>query len=105
SLDAGEMAGAISMLAPTDGSGTGGALAEAAERYNEFATYLATTVNAVHSTGFTSTGAAAGNFFEIDTTAGVPAALGLSVLPTSVANLATASANGGLLDGSNAAAI
>lgn len=101
-LDAGEIAGAISMLAPTNG-GTGGALAEAAEQYNAFAANLAATVNAVHSTGYTTSGTLAGNFFEID--AAVPAALGLSVLPTTVADLATASANGGPLDGSNASAI
>ena len=105
SLDAGEMAGAISMLAPTAAGGTGGALAEAAEQYNTFATYLADTVNAVHSTGYTTGGTLAGDFFEIDTTAGVPAALGLSVLPTTVGDLATASLNGGALDGSNADAI
>ncbi|MHA6669661.1 flagellar hook-associated protein FlgK [Homoserinimonas sp. A447] len=105
SLDAGEMAGAISMLAPTTPAGTGGALAEAAKQYNEFATYLAETVNAAHSAGYTNSGVQAGAFFEMDTTAGVPAALGLSVLPTSVADLATASPTGGNLDGSNAAAI
>lgn len=103
-LDAGEMAGAISMLAPTAG-GTGGALAEAADQYNQFATYLATTVNSVHSTGYTTSGTQADNFFEIDTTVGVPAALGLSILPTTVDDLATASLNGGALDGSNADAI
>lgn len=103
SLDAGEMAGAISMLAPTDGSGTGGALAEAAEQYNQFATYLANTVNAVHSAGVTSSGVAGGDFFGI--TAGLPAALALTVIPTDVDGLATASPTGGALDGSNAAAI
>src|SRR5690554_2111332 len=87
SLDAGEMAGAISMLAPTDGNGTGGALAEAAEQYNEFATYLANTVNAVHSAGVTSSGVAGGDFFGI--TAGLPAALALTVIPTDVDGLAT----------------
>jgi flagellar hook-associated protein 1 FlgK len=101
-LDAGEIAGAISMLAPANG-GTGGTLAEAAEQYNQFATNLAATVNAVHSTGYTSGGVQAGDFFAIDTA--VPAALGLSVLPTTVDDLATASPTGGPLDGSNAAAI
>jgi flagellar hook-associated protein 1 FlgK len=104
SLNAGEMAGAISMLAPTAG-GAGGALAEAAEQYNAFATYLADTVNQVHSTGYTTGGTLAGDFFAIDTTGGVPAALGLSVLATTVDDLATASLNGGPLDASNAAAI
>lgn len=102
SLDAGEMAGAISMLAPSAG-GAGGALAEAAQQYNEFATYLATTVNSVHSTGRTAAGATGLDFFAID--GSVPAALGLSVVPTDVTGLASAVAGGGALDGSNADAI
>src|SRR5690554_5070831 len=56
SLEAGEMAGAVSMLAPTTPGGTGGALAEAAEQYNRLATELAAAVNTVHSAGFTTTG-------------------------------------------------
>jgi flagellar hook-associated protein 1 FlgK len=102
SLNAGEMAGAISMLAGANG-GTGGALAEAAQQYNEFATYLADTVNAVHSTGYTTAGTPAGNFFGM--AGGLPAALGLTVVPTTVGELATASLNGGPLDGTNAAAL
>jgi len=103
SLGAGEMAGAISMLAASNPEGTGGALAEAAEQYNEFATYLADAVNTVHSVGVNSSGVAVGDFFG--TTAGLPAALGLTVIPTGVDGLATASPTGGALDGSNAAAI
>src|SRR5690554_5753283 len=102
SLNAGEMAGAISMLAPAAG-GSGGPLAEAAEQYNAFATYLADTVNAVHSAGYTTTGAPAGDFFGL--TGGLPAALGLTVIPTTVGDLASGSLNGGALDGSNAGAI
>ncbi|HEU4808071.1 MAG TPA: flagellar hook-associated protein FlgK [Homoserinimonas sp.] len=101
-LDAGEIAGAISMLAPTAG-GAGGALAEAADQYNQFATYLATTVNSVHSTGYTSGGVTGLDFFAID--GSVPPALGLSIVPTDVDGLATAAAGGGPLDGSNADAI
>ncbi|MEX1080068.1 MAG: flagellar hook-associated protein FlgK [Homoserinimonas sp.] len=104
SLDAGEMAGAISMLAPPAG-GTGGALAEAAEQYNLFATELATAVNAVHSTGYTAGGATGLDFFAIDPDPSVPAALGLSVIPTDVGGLATATAGAGPRDGSNADAI
>lgn len=103
SLDAGEMAGAISMLAPTAAGGTGGALAEAAEQYNKFATDLAATVNAAHITGHTSTGATGLDFFAIN--AAVPAALGLTVVPTDLSGLATGAAGAGLLDGSNADAI
>lgn len=101
-LDAGEIAGAISMLAPTAG-GAGGALAEAADQYNQFATYLATTVNSVHSTGYTSGGVTGLDFFAID--GSVPAALGLSIVPTDVDGLASAAAGGGPLDNSNAYAI
>ena len=99
SLDAGEIAGALSMLAPASG-GTGGALAEAAEQYNQFATHLATTVNAVHSSGSTSGGITGLDFFAIDLSK--PPALGLSVVPTDVSGLATGAIGAGPLDGSNA---
>jgi flagellar hook-associated protein 1 FlgK len=102
SLDAGEMAGAICMLAPENG-GTGGALAEAAEQYNKFADYLAGAVNTVHLAGHTTDGTTNLAFFAFD--AGVPSALGLKVVPTDVSGLATAAAGAGNLDGSNADAI
>jgi flagellar hook-associated protein 1 FlgK len=102
SLDAGEMAGAISMLAPENG-GTGGALAEAAEQYNKFADYLAGAVNTVHLAGHTTDGTTNLAFFSFD--AGVPSALGLRVVPTDVTGLATAAPGAGNLDGSNADAI
>ncbi|HAM26411.1 MAG TPA: flagellar hook-associated protein FlgK [Microbacteriaceae bacterium] len=101
--ESGEMAGAVAILTAANATGTGGALAEAAASYNSFATYLATTVNAVHSAGVTSTGATGLDFFAIAPTG--PAALGLSVLATSVADIATASAGSGALDGSNGDAI
>jgi flagellar hook-associated protein 1 FlgK len=102
-LDAGEMAGAISMLAPANASGTGGALAEAAEQYNQFATELANSVNAVHSAGFTTAGNAGGDFFALD--AALPAALGLSVIPTDVSGIATSTSAADPLSGANADAI
>jgi flagellar hook-associated protein 1 FlgK len=105
SLDAGEIAGTISMLAPTNASGNGGALAEAAEQYNQFATNLATTVNAAHSAGYTAGGLTGLDFFAVNPDPTVPAALGLSVVPTDVTGLATGAAGAGALDGSNADAI
>ncbi len=99
-LDAGEMAGAISMLAPSNPSGTGGVLAEAAEQYNRFATELANSVNAVHSAGFTTAGNPGGDFFAVN--GAVPAALGLSVIPTDVNGIATSASAVDPLSGSNA---
>lgn len=98
-LDGGEMAGAVSTLAAANATGTGGALAEAANDYNEFATYLANSVNAVHSTGYLKDGVTTGlDFFAVKATG--PAALGLSVIPTSVDQIANAAAGAGGADGS-----
>jgi flagellar hook-associated protein 1 FlgK len=102
-VESGEIAGSIAMLAPANGNGTGGAIAEAAAGYNDFATYLATTVNAVHRTGSTTTGATGLDFFSLS--ASGPAATGLSVVPTSVAQIASGTPGSGALDGSNADAI
>ncbi|HEX9089295.1 MAG TPA: flagellar hook-associated protein FlgK [Arthrobacter sp.] len=99
SPDGGKLAGAISVLAAANG-GTGGAIAESAESYNRLAQNLASTVNAVHQSGATPSGAAGGEFFHI--TAGVPAAQGLSVVPKSKDDLATGTAGAGAFDGSNA---
>ena len=102
-LEGGSIAGAVSTLAPADASGTGGALAEAAAGYNAFAVTLAQRVNAVHQTGTTPTGATGLDFFAID--ASQPAALGLSVVPTGVGQIATGAAGAGGTDGSVADAI
>ena len=102
-VESGEIAGALSVLAGANATGTGGAIAEAAEGYNKFATYLATTVNAVHSTGTTPGGATGLNFFGVAATG--PAALGLSVIPTSAAGIATGVAGAGGNSGANADAI
>ncbi len=100
-VDGGELAGAISLLAPAvtsgAGTGTGGALAEAAESYNTMATQLAAKVNAIYSQGTNST-LPPGDFFAVAT--GVPAATGLSVVPKTVAELSTGLAANGALDGS-----
>ena len=100
SVESGEIAGELAILAPANGTGTGGAIAEAAEGYNAFATYLANAVNTVHAAGSTPTGATGLNFFGVSGTG--PAALGLSVIPTDANGLATGTPGGGALDGSNA---
>ncbi|MCZ2403330.1 flagellar hook-associated protein FlgK [Paenarthrobacter sp. Z7-10] len=98
-LDGGEIAGAISVLAPADGTDSGGAIAEAAKSYNDFASNLSAAVNAVHAGGVTSAGKPGTNFFA---SSGGPAAKNLTVVPQSVADLATGAPGAGGLDGSNA---
>jgi flagellar hook-associated protein 1 FlgK len=88
----------LSVLAPPDSTGTGGLLTEAAASYNTVATALATTVNAVHSTGVDVAGNPTGDFFALD--ASQPAALGLSVKVTSVDQIAAATPGSGAMDGS-----
>jgi flagellar hook-associated protein 1 FlgK len=102
-MEGGAISGALSTLAPADASGTGGVLAEAAASYNAFAVTIAQAVNAVHSTGSTPTGVTGLDFFAIDPTQ--PAALGLSVVPTSAGQIATGTPGAGGSDGSIAAAI
>ncbi|MDR6972279.1 flagellar hook-associated protein FlgK [Leifsonia shinshuensis] len=102
-MEGGSIAGAVSTLAPADANGTGGVLAEAAASYNAFAVTLAQRVNAVHQTGTTPTGATGLDFFAIDPTK--PAALGLSVVPTNVSQIATGTPGAGGSDGSVADAI
>jgi len=105
-LDGGEIAGALSMLAPANG-GKGGAIAEAANEYNLFAAKLAADVNAVHRQGETAdstTGAASGlDFFAIDPA--LPVAIGLSVVPSDVSGIATGTPGAGAYNGGNADAI
>ncbi|WP_144673258.1 flagellar hook-associated protein FlgK [Arthrobacter sp. U41] len=92
-LDGGELAGALSVLAPASG-GSGGPIAEAAESYNRFATALATAVNSVHRDGVTGTGATNVDFF---TTGTGPAALSIAG-PTSTTTIALKASTGGALD-------
>jgi flagellar hook-associated protein 1 FlgK len=94
-LSGGEMAGALSILAP------GADLAKAAASYNSLAEKLASTVNAVHSTGTApgdgTPGSTTGlDFFSFD--AGQPA-LSLHVIPTSASGIAAGNGTGGF-DGS-----
>jgi flagellar hook-associated protein 1 FlgK len=60
SVDGGEVAGALSVLAPASG---GGAIDQAAQSYNTFAKALAKAVNDVHRMGETSSGAQNVDFF------------------------------------------
>ncbi|ROQ06117.1 flagellar hook-associated protein 1 FlgK [Curtobacterium sp. PhB172] len=96
SLSGGSIGGALAVLAPANGNGTGGALAQAAASYDAVATQLAETVNAVHATGTTPAGTTGTAFFAL--AAGVPAAQGLSVVPTDGSGLATRNAAGQLDD-------
>lgn len=97
-LDGGRVAGLLSVLAPTDATGTGGILTEAAARYDALATTIASQVNALHSGAVTTGGAVGGDFFTF--AAGRPAALGLTVAVTDPAAVAVAAPGGGALDGS-----
>jgi flagellar hook-associated protein 1 FlgK len=101
-LSGGKLAGAISVLAPANG-GTGGPIAEAAEAYNALARTLAADVNATHQAGAAPDGTTNLSFFSF--TAGVPAAQGLTVVPTSEAEIASGTPGKGGFDGSNADAI
>lgn len=94
-LSSGEMAGALSLLAP------GADLDKAAASYNALAEKLASTVNAVHSTGTApgdgTPGSTTGlDFFGFD--AGQPA-LSLHIIPTSASGIAAGNGTGGF-DGS-----
>lgn len=102
-MEGGSIAGALSTLAPADASGTGGVLAEAAASFNAFAVTLAQRVNDLHRTGTTPSGTTGLDFFAIDPTK--PAALGLSVVPTNLNQIATGTPGAGGADGSLAGAI
>ncbi len=99
----GEVAGRLATLAGANASGTGGTYAEAAKVYNTLASTIASKVNTLHEAGTTSTGATGLDFFKVDPTK--PAALGLSVIPTSVAGVAAAATGAGANDGSVADSI
>ncbi|MBI9114561.1 flagellar hook-associated protein FlgK [Sanguibacter suaedae] len=76
-LSGGELAGVLTVLAPTNAQGTGGLLAEAAASYNTLATRLADSVNALHT---------GQEFFSVG---GDPAALRMAVAVTDPAQLVT----------------
>ncbi|MFD1213648.1 flagellar hook-associated protein FlgK [Arthrobacter sp. GCM10027362] len=96
-LDGGKLAGVFSVLAPA-GNGNGGAVAEAAARFNDFALQLAAQVNDLHSQGAAADGSTGHDFFAV----GDPqrAAATLSVVPRSAAEIAAGKPGAGTLDGS-----
>lgn len=100
SVVSGELGGTLSTLAPASESGM---LAQLAATYNEVATALAAALNTQHREGVTSSGRPGGDFFALSATE--PAALGLSVLVQSGAELALAKPGAGAWDASNADAI
>jgi flagellar hook-associated protein 1 FlgK len=87
----------LALLAPSNASGTGGAIAQAAASYSSIATTLASTVNAIHETGSTASGTTGLDFFALD--ASKPAALGLSVIPTDSSGIASATPGAGSANG------
>lgn len=102
-VDGGTVAGRLSVLAPADATGTGGVLAEASAAHDAVARQVAEQVNAVHRTGARADGTTGHDFFGLDPA--VPAARGLTVLPTDVRGLAAATPGSGALDGSVADAL
>jgi flagellar hook-associated protein 1 FlgK len=101
-VDGGELAGALSLLAPADATATGGVLAEAAASYNMFAAGLADSVNAVHQAGATTTGTTGLSFFSYDP---AHAARSLAVVPTDATQIATGTPGAGALDATVADAV
>ncbi|KPN18244.1 flagellar hook-associated protein FlgK [Arthrobacter sp. Edens01] len=90
----GEIAGALSVLAP---AADGGILASAAEGYNNFAKSLATAVNGAHNGGINTKGDVVGDFFSHGTD---PAAKSLTVVAKSASDIATGAVDMGNLDNS-----
>ena len=100
SLAGGEMAARVASLQAANG-GTGGVYAEAAQAYNDVAKSIADKVNALHEQGTTSTGATstAGSPLDFFTYTGAStAASTLTVVPVSVAGIASADGTKGKLD-------
>ncbi len=98
-LDGGELAGALSMLAP---AGSGGELADAAANYDRLATELATQVNTLHRTGSTADGTTGLDFFSF--APGNPAS-SLKVVPVDGSGIASSLASAGGVNGNLADAI
>ncbi|KAE8764074.1 flagellar hook-associated protein FlgK [Georgenia thermotolerans] len=101
----GRLPGLLSVLAPANANGTGGAIAELAGRLNSLVTNdqktgLADVVNAQHLAGESRPGVGGTPFFGM--TNGEPAALSLRVLITDVADIAAGLPGAGARDGSNA---
>jgi flagellar hook-associated protein 1 FlgK len=102
-MDSGRLAGTLTVLAPASGvsgGAPGGAIAEAAKAYDDFAATLAAAVNTVHQAGSTRSGAAETDFFKF--VPGAHPALTLAVKPTNASELASGKPGAGAYDGSNA---
>jgi len=98
-ISSGILGADLSLLAPSNTAGTGGAIAQAAQMYNDLATSVATSVNAIHSTGATAAGTTGLNFFAIDP---ANAALSLSVIPTNATGIAAGAIGAGAANGDTA---
>lgn len=99
-LNGGQLAGMLSVLAPVDGQGGGGVIAETAVKYNQLAETLAKQVNDIHREAYTADGTTGREFFKV--TPGTGAALGLSIIPKDATSIATGSSPTALRDGSKA---
>lgn len=99
-LDGGKLAGMLSVLKPAE---LGGMIAQTAASYNTMAQKLADTVNPVYSGGVAPDDTTGKDFFEF--TAGVPAALGLTVVPKDAGSIQAGAPGAGGKDGSIAAKI
>jgi flagellar hook-associated protein 1 FlgK len=97
-LDSGRVAGLLSVLAPPDSAGTGGILTEAAARYDDLATAIATQVNTLHTGAVTTAGTTGTDFFTF--APGQSPAMGLRVAITDPVDIAVAAPGAGALDGS-----
>lgn len=102
-LDGGKLAGMLSVLKPAELDGTGGMIAQTASSYNAMAQKLADTVNPVYKGGVAPDGTTGKDFFEF--TAGVPEALGLTVVPKDAGSIQAGAPGAGGKDGSIAAGV
>lgn len=102
-LDGGKLAGMLSVLKPAELDGSGGMIAQTAASYNTMAQKLADTINPVYSGGVAPDKTTGQDFFEF--TAGVPVALGLTVVPKSAGSIQVGALGAGGKDGSIAATI
>jgi flagellar hook-associated protein 1 FlgK len=102
-MDSGRLAGTLTVLAPASGvsgGAPGGAIAEAAKAYDDFAATLAAAVNTVHQAGSTRSGATDTDFFKF--VPGAHPALTLAIVPVDATGLASGQRGAGAYDGSNA---
>lgn len=102
-ISGGTLGADLAALAPANGGGTGGMIAEAAESYNSLARTITTSVNSIMQTGANSAGTTGLSFFALDPSK--PSALGLSVIPTDASGIASATPGAGAANGDVAGAI